>query len=44
MGILAALLVNVVVPAAQWRSMFALAALPAALLGLGELAPLRSLA
>lgn len=34
-GILAALLVNVALPAAAWRSMFALAAVPAALLGLG---------
>ncbi|KAL4437118.1 hypothetical protein ABPG75_004257 [Micractinium tetrahymenae] len=36
-GILAALLVNVVLPATAWRSMFALAAAPAALLGLGML-------
>ncbi|KAI7836406.1 hypothetical protein COHA_009737 [Chlorella ohadii] len=36
-GILAALLVNVALPATQWRTMFALAALPAALLGLGML-------
>jgi len=28
--------VNVALPATQWRTMFALAALPAALLGLGE--------
>lgn len=35
-GILAALLVNVAMPAAAWRTMFALAAAPAALLGLGE--------
>ena len=34
-GILAALVVNVVLPAASWRSMFWLAAIPAALLGLG---------
>lgn len=34
-GILAALLVNVALPATAWRSMFALAAAPAALLGLG---------
>ena len=32
----AALLVNVALPATQWRTMFALGALPAALLGLGE--------
>ncbi len=35
-GILAALVVNVVLPATSWRSMFWLAAAPAALLGLGE--------
>ena len=34
-GILAALLVNVALPATAWRSMFAIAAAPAALLGLG---------
>lgn len=28
--------VNVALPATQWRTMFGLAALPAALLGLGE--------
>jgi hypothetical protein len=32
----AALLVNVALPATQWRVMFALSAIPAALLGLGE--------
>ncbi|KAG2436948.1 hypothetical protein HXX76_006464 [Chlamydomonas incerta] len=37
LGILGALLVNVVVPAAAWRTMFQAAALPAALLGLGML-------
>ncbi|PNH04298.1 Plastidic glucose transporter 4 [Tetrabaena socialis] len=37
LGILGALLVNVVVPAAAWRTMFTWAALPAALLGLGML-------
>lgn len=31
--------VNVALPATQWRTMFGLAALPAALLGLGERAP-----
>lgn len=36
LGILGALLVNVVVPAAAWRTMFQAAAAPAALLGLGE--------
>ncbi|PSC75514.1 Plastidic glucose transporter 4 [Micractinium conductrix] len=36
-GILAALLVNVALPATAWRSMFAIAAAPAALLGLGFL-------
>jgi hypothetical protein len=35
-GILAALLVNVALPATAWRAMFGLAAAPAALLGLGE--------
>lgn len=35
-GILAALLVNVALPAASWRSMFWLAALPAVALGLGK--------
>jgi MFS family permease len=39
-GILAALLVNVALPAAQWRLMFGLSAIPAALLGVGELAGL----
>lgn len=34
-GILAALLVNVALPATAWRTMFALAALPAALMGIG---------
>ncbi|KXZ57026.1 hypothetical protein GPECTOR_1g927 [Gonium pectorale] len=37
LGILAALLVNVVWPAAAWRNMFTMAAVPAALLGLGML-------
>ncbi|GIL51727.1 hypothetical protein Vafri_7664 [Volvox africanus] len=37
LGILAALLINVVLPAAAWRTMFTAAALPAALLGLGML-------
>ncbi|EFJ48518.1 hypothetical protein VOLCADRAFT_104700 [Volvox carteri f. nagariensis] len=37
LGILGALLVNVVLPAAQWRAMFTAAALPAVLLGLGML-------
>lgn len=36
-GILAALLVNVALPAAQWRLMFGLSAIPAALLGVGML-------
>jgi hypothetical protein len=36
-GILAALLVNVALPAAAWRAMFALSAAPAALLGAGML-------
>ncbi|GAB4818024.1 hypothetical protein N2152v2_005070 [Parachlorella kessleri] len=36
-GILAALVANVVLPAASWRTMFWLAALPGALLGLGML-------
>ena len=36
LGILAALLVNVALPAAAWRTMFALSALPGALLGVGE--------
>ena len=35
LGILAALLVNVVLPAAAWRSMFAMSAAPAVLLALG---------
>lgn len=35
-GILAALLVNVALSAAQWRTMFAMSAAPAALLALGE--------
>ena len=35
-GILAALVVNVLLPATAWRSMFWLAAVPAALLGLGK--------
>lgn len=34
-GILAALLVNVFIPAASWRAMFVLSALPAALLAVG---------
>ena len=34
-GIVAALVVNVMVPAASWRSMFMLATVPAAALGLG---------
>lgn len=34
-GIVSALVVNIYVPAAQWRAMFAVAAVPAALLGLG---------
>ncbi|GLC50831.1 hypothetical protein PLESTB_000436800 [Pleodorina starrii] len=37
LGILGALLVNVVLPGGQWRAMFQLAAIPAALLGLGML-------
>ncbi|GIL92461.1 hypothetical protein Vretifemale_19933 [Volvox reticuliferus] len=37
LGILAALLINVVLPAAAWRTMFTAAALPAALLGVGML-------
>lgn len=36
-GILGALLVNVAIPATAWRSMFALAAVPAAMLGVGML-------
>ena len=39
LGILAALLVNVALPAAAWRTMFALSALPAALLGVGAWPP-----
>ena len=34
-GILAALVVNVALPATSWRTMFALASIPAAILGLG---------
>ncbi len=34
-GIVAALVVNVCIPAASWRSMFMLAIAPAAALGLG---------
>ena len=34
-GIVAALVVNVMVPAESWRSMFMLATVPAAALGLG---------
>ena len=34
-GILAALLVNVALPATSWRSMFALATIPAAVIALG---------
>ncbi|KAG2498051.1 hypothetical protein HYH03_003812 [Edaphochlamys debaryana] len=37
LGILGALLINVALPAAEWRTMFTAAALPAALLGLGML-------
>ncbi|MEW5317035.1 MAG: hypothetical protein WDW38_008366 [Sanguina aurantia] len=37
-GILAALLVNVVLPVEQWRAMFLLAVIPALVLGLGMLA------
>ncbi|KAK9796344.1 hypothetical protein WJX73_010696 [Symbiochloris irregularis] len=36
-GILAALVVNVALPATSWRTMFALAIIPAAVLGLGML-------
>lgn len=36
-GILAALVVNCVLPPTSWRTMFWLATLPAALLALGEL-------
>lgn len=35
-GIVSALLVNVILPATSWRTMFYLASLPALLLGLGE--------
>ena len=35
-GILAALVINVALPASSWRTMFAVASIPAALLGLGE--------
>ncbi len=35
-GIVSALVVNVVLPATSWRTMFCLASLPALLLGLGE--------
>ena len=35
-GILAALVVNVALPASSWRTMFALATIPAVMLGLGE--------
>ena len=44
LGILAALLVNVALPAAAWRTMFALSALPGALLGVGEWAAAAMLA
>lgn len=37
LGILAALVVNVALPVTSWRTMFMLAAVPAALLFLGEL-------
>ena len=36
-GIVSALIVNVVLPATSWRTMFYLAGLPAILLGLGAL-------
>ncbi len=35
-GILGALLINVVLPMEQWRTMFFMGALPALVLGLGE--------
>lgn len=35
LGILGALLVNVVLPSTAWRTMFYLSAIPAVLLGLG---------
>ena len=35
-GIVLALVVNVVLPATSWRTMFYLASLPALLLGLGK--------
>ena len=36
-GILAALVVNVALPATSWRTMFGLATIPAIVLALGEL-------
>ena len=42
-GILAALVVNVALPATSWRTMFYLASIPAALLALGATATLHIL-